>query len=413
MLDATQPRPGAAGVHAAADLPFDKKHLDDLLEAANIDILLVTSKHNIQYMLGGYRFFFFDQFDAIGITRYLPIIIYPKGRPDRAVYVGNAMEDSEAENGRFWCPTVETRSWGTLDATGLAIDHIRRIMPPNARIGVEFSFFPADAMDALRSGLSDCQIVDSHLPLERLRAVKTPDELALIREASDRVVEAMLTTFAHCCPGITKRDVTARLRQEELNRGLNFDYCLITAGSGPNRAPSDQVINSGDIISLDSGGRYGGYIGDLCRMGIAGRPDAELDDSLGWVEAVQQAARTPIRSGMLGKEIFAAVKDVLSSSPHSANTHFVAHGVGVIGHEAPRLSDRGPVTYPAYDANLPLQAGMVLSIETTLMHPRRGFIKLEDTVAVTETGWDAFGDKGRGWNCGDPPMMSPGPDQQQ
>ncbi len=263
------------------------------------------------------------------------------------------------------------------------------------------------------SGLSDCQIVDSHLPLERLRAVKTPDELALIREASDRVVEAMLTTFAHCCPGITKRDVTARLRQEELNRGLNFDYCLITAGSGPNRAPSDQVINSGDIISLDSGGRYGGYIGDLCRMGIAGRPDAELDDLLGWVEAVQQAARTPIRSGMLGKEIFAAVKDVLSSSPHSANTHFVAHGVGVIGHEAPRLSDRGPVTYPAYDANLPLQAGMVLSIETTLMHPRRGFIKLEDTVAVTETGWDAFGDKGRGWNCGDPPMMSPGPDQHQ
>ena len=169
MPDATQPRPGAAGFHTAADLPFDKKHLDDLLEAANIDILLVTSKHNIQYMLGGYRFFFFDQFDAIGITRYLPIIIYPKGRPDRAVYVGNAMEDSEAENGRFWCPTVETRSWGTLDATDLAIDHIRRIMPPNARIGVEFSFFPADAMDALRSGLSDCRIADSHLPLERLR----------------------------------------------------------------------------------------------------------------------------------------------------------------------------------------------------------------------------------------------------
>lgn len=43
---------------------------------------------------------------------------------------------------------------------------------------------------------------------------------------------------------------------------------------------------------------------------------------------------------------------------------------------------------------------MVLSIETTLLHPRRGFIKLEDTVAVTETGWTAFGDAGRGWNRG-------------
>ena len=400
MPHVTQPRPGEVGIQGAAGLPFDSKRLDGLLEAADVDILLVTSKHNIQYMLGGYRFFFFDQFDAIGITRYLPILVYPRGRPDHAAYVGNAMEDSEAENGRFWCPTVETRSWGTLDATALAINHIRRVGPPNARIGVEFSFFPADAMDALRSALSDCRIVDSHLPLERLRAVKTPDELALIREASDRVVDAMLATFADCRPGMTKRDVTARLRQEELDRTLSFDYCLITAGSGFNRAPSDQVIDSGDIISLDSGGRYGGYIGDLCRMGIAGRPDAELEDLLGWVEAVQQAARAPIRPGMLGQEIFAAVEGILSSSPYSADTHFVAHGMGIIGHEAPRLSDRGPVTYPAYDADLPLQAGMVLSVETTLMHPRRGFIKLEDTVAVTETGWDAFGDKGRGWNCG-------------
>ena len=58
----------------------------------------------------------------------------------------------------------------------------------------------------------------------------------------------------------------------------------------------------------------------------------------------------------------------------------------------------GRVTYPAYDATLPLKPGMVLSIETTLMHPRRGYIKLEDTVAVTDTGWVAFGDGGRGWN---------------
>ena len=43
---------------------------------------------------------------------------------------------------------------------------------------------------------------------------------------------------------------------------------------------------------------------------------------------------------------------------------------------------------------------MVISVETTLMHARRGFIKLEDTVAVTPTGWESFGDHGRGWNRG-------------
>ena len=64
------------------------------------------------------------------------------------------------------------------------------------------------------------------------------------------------------------------------------------------------------------------------------------------------------------------------------------------------LSNRAPVHSPASDAHSPLETGMVLSIETTIHHPRRGFIKLEDTVAVTDDGWQAFGDNGRGWNRG-------------
>ena len=54
--------------------------------------------------------------------------------------------------------------------------------------------------------------------------------------------------------------------------------------------------------------------------------------------------------------------------------------------------------YSGYDRDRALESGMVVSIETTMKHPRRGFIKLEDTVAVTETGFEAFGDTGRGWN---------------
>ena len=398
MLEVIESRDGFVANGGPTRLSFDAGRLDALLEGANIDVLLVTSKHNIQYLFGGYRFFFFDQCDAIGTTRYLPILIYPRGRPDRAVYIGNAMESSELNNGRFWCPTVETKSWGTLDATALAVEHLERLTRPGARIGTETAFFPADAMDALRSGLADRTIVDAHLPLERLRAVKIPAELELIRQASDRVADAIIATFACCHPGMTKHEVTARLRQEELDRDVSFEYCLITAGRGSNRAPSDQVLELGDIVSLDSGGRFGGYVGDLCRMGIVGKPDSELEDLLAWIETVQQAARKPIRSGVLGREIFAAADEVLSPSAHFADTNFVAHGMGIIGHEAPRLTDRGPVTYPAYDAELPLQAGMVLSIETTLIHPRRGYIKLEDTLAVTETGSDAFGDGGRGWN---------------
>ncbi len=379
-------------------LPFDNAQLDDLLEAAGIDVAVITSKHNIQYLLGGYRFFFFAHFDALGVSRYLPILVYPKGRPDQAAYIGNAMEDSEHENGRFWCPTVDTTSWGTMDAMALAIRHIRTLGLPAATIGAEFGFIPADAMDALRSAFPDGRIVEAHMPLERLRAVKRPEELTLIREASEQVIDAMLATFAQMHPGMTKRALSDLLREEEHARGLSFDYCLITAGTGFNRAPSSQVIAAGDIVSLDSGGSYKGYFGDMCRMGIVGTPDPELEDLLGGIEAIQQAARTAIRAGAPGRAIFASVADLLTAAPNRAHTQFVAHGMGIIGHEAPRLSDRGPVTYPAYDSELPLREGMVLSIETTLMHPRRGYIKLEDTLSVTNTGWIAFGDGGRGWN---------------
>ena len=110
------------------------------------------------------------------------------------------------------------------------------------------------------------------------------------------------------------------------------------------------------------------------------------------------AARQPIRAGAIGRDIYASAGEILEKSARGNSLEFVAHGMGLISHEAPRLTDRGPVPYPAYDAELPLQKGMVLSIETTILHPRRGFVKLEDTVAVTEDGWEAFGDRGRGWN---------------
>jgi Xaa-Pro aminopeptidase len=135
-------------------------------------------------------------------------------------------------------------------------------------------------------------------------------------------------------------------------------------------------------------------------MGIQGEPDAELEDRLGEIEEIQQASRKPIKAGARGGDIFAAVENLIKRSPHGNVLDFVAHGMGLISHEAPRLTTKAPVPYPADDADEPLQAGMVLSIETTLPHPKRGYIKLEDTVAVTATGCEGYGDHGRGWNRG-------------
>jgi Xaa-Pro aminopeptidase len=383
----------------ATALPFDSARLDGLLDEAGMDAVVLSSKHNIQYLFGGYRFFFFDHFDAIGVSRYLPILIYVKGRPDQSTYIGQGMEAYERELGKFWTPAFQA-SGTSLHSAQLAVDHLAKLAPKLKRVGIERAFLPADAAELMARELPGVTFVEAHLPLERLRARKTRAELDLLRTASERVVDSMLAVMASHGPGATKTEVVEALRREEVNRGLTFEYCLITAGTSLNRAPSDQMWGAGDIMSIDSGGNYKGYIGDLCRMAIQGEPDSELEDLLAEVDEIQLAARKPIRAAVNGAEIYASAGDVLGRSPRANSIEFVAHGMGLISHEAPRLTSHGPVPYPAYDADRPLESGMVISIETTIAHPRRGFIKLEDTVAVTDDGWEAFGDRGRGWNRG-------------
>ncbi len=380
--------------------PFDARLLDHLMDDAGLDVVVATSRHNVRYLMGGYTFFFFDRFDAIGLGRYVPAVVYFKGRPDLTLYVGNGMEIFERENNRLWVPHVAFSSWTGLDTARLVHEHIAKSGLNIRRIGLEFSFLPSDVEKALASVSENIEFREALYPLERLRACKTPTELDLLRKASELVVDSMLEVIATHGPGTTTQQLFDALRREEESRDLAFEYCLVTAGTSHNRAPSSNRWEQGGIITLDSGGNYGGYIGDLCRMAIQGEPDAELVDLLGGIEEVQQAARKPIRAGALGREVNDAGIKAVGRLPDKAITHFVAHGMGLIPHEAPRLTSSGPVPYPGEDAERPLEAGMVLSIETTLPHPRRGYIKLEDTVVVTETGWEAFGDGGRGWNRG-------------
>jgi Xaa-Pro aminopeptidase len=381
-------------------IPFDAGLLDRLMEQAGMDVILITSKHNVQYLLGGHRAFFFDYMDAMGVSRYLPVMAYQKGAPENAAYIGHRLEGFQREVKPFWTPVSHTSSSGSTDAIGKAIEHLRRTGQKPRRIGVELAFIPADAAMAVRDAFPDAELVDAVFVLERLRLRKTPEELAKLRIASDSVIDSMLAVIANHGPGTTKNQLVDALRREEVSRGLIFEYCLITAGTSFNRAPSDQRWEAGDILSLDSGGNYHGYIGDLCRMAILGEPDAELEDLLGEIEAIQRAAMKAMRPGALGREIYAAAETLVKKSKQAGHMHFLAHGMGLVSHEAPRLTTTGPVPYSAEDADRPLEPGMVVSVETTLHHPRRGFIKLEDTAVVTPSGYEVYGDYGRGWNRG-------------
>jgi Xaa-Pro aminopeptidase len=381
-------------------IPFDSHHLDRLMDDAGLDVLVINSKHNIQYLLGGHRSFFFDYMDAMALSRYLPLLVYPKGAPEKAGYFGHRLETHQTEVKPFWTPVSITNNSTTLDTTAKAVDHLRKTGVKAKRIAIEYAFLPVDAAVALRNGFPDAELLDAVFVMERLRARKTPEELEKLKYASEAVIESMQAVIGAHGPGATKQEINDALRREEVNRGLTFEYCLIAAGASHNRAPSPQRWEKGDVLSIDSGGNYHGYIGDIARMAILGEPDAELEDLLGEIEEIQRAAFKPIKAGVMGGEIYAAGEGRMRQSRLHNHMEFLAHGMGLVSHEIPHLTRRGPSPYGDEDAHKPLQDGYVISVETTLKHPSRGFIKLEDTVVVTEDGHDIYGEGARGWNRG-------------
>ncbi len=373
--------------------PFDAARLDALLDAAGIDVVLATSPHNVRYLLGSYSHFH-EAFDAIGVDRYLPAVGIPRGNLAGAFAVGAEVDAWQNELEPPWVPTLLDNSQTAAETARLVARELRARGLGDVTVALELSFAPHRMVAGLRAELPGVRLVEAAAALEDLRAVKRPAELALLREAATGIVESMAAT-ARALPGATTAQLADRLRVEEALRGLQFEYCLVAAGASFNRAPSSRRWLAGDVLSLDSGGRRHGYIGDLCRMAVNGEPTADLVDLLAEVRAVQDAARAPIRAGVPGAAIYAAAAEAAGELSHGDGMAFVAHGMGLVPHEAPRLTGAGPIRYKPTHRDRPLEAGMVLSIETDLRIPGIGLIKLEDTVVVGADGWEAYGDTER------------------
>src|SRR5262245_48144254 len=144
-----------APVKASSAIPFDTARLDRLMDDAGMDVLIATSKHNVQYLLGGHRAFFFDYMDAMGLTRYLPVLVYPKGAPEKAGFFGHRLEGFQREIKPFWTTEQQTNSSGSVDVMQKATDYLKKTGLKAKSIGAEVAFLPFDTANALRKAFPD------------------------------------------------------------------------------------------------------------------------------------------------------------------------------------------------------------------------------------------------------------------
>jgi Xaa-Pro aminopeptidase len=169
-------------------------------------------------------------------------------------------------------------------------------------------------------------------------------------------------------------------------RGLTFLWCFTNAGPDLLRAPSARQWQPGQALHLDAGGEIGDYLADLCRMGCLGQPSHLLVDLHAACLAAQESVRPLLRPGTPAREVHLAGQRFIAASPFAEYSQFVAHGVGMVSHEQPVIGA---------DTDRPLAAGMVVSVETDIIYPGVGHIKIEDSIAITPDGHEALGDTGR------------------
>lgn len=220
--------------------------------------------------------------------------------------------------------------------------------------------------------------------VERLRGIKSVDELVKLQKAIDIADECFEFIVGKMSPGVTEREIAWQMEVFMRERGasaLSFPSIVASGVNGalPHARPSDKPLAAGEFVTLDFGCIWEGYCSDMTRTVFIGEPtdrDRELYDL---VLKAQVAGVDAVRPGVAAKDVDKVARDIIRDAGYGeAFGHGLGHGIGMDVHEEfPRLSPRGEVV---------LAPGMVASVEPGVYLSDWGGIRIEDLVVVTEDG---------------------------
>ena len=256
------------------------------------------------------------------------------------------------------------------------------------RLGIEGGSVTLIQRDGLAERLQGVELVTTKEIVERLRRVKSPEEIELIRRAVAAADDAFAWILERLAPGRSEREVALELemhiRAMEVE-GISFPPIV---GSGPlsahiHHTPGDRVLEPGDLILLDFGARVDGYCSDLTRTVVLGEGSDEQREQYATVLAAQSAGVSAIRAGVGGREADAAARAVIEAAGHGdVFSHGLGHGVGLDIHEGPRLAKTSEDS---------LLAGDVVTVEPGIYLSSSGGVRIEDCVLVGPEGAEVLG----------------------
>jgi Xaa-Pro aminopeptidase len=255
------------------------------------------------------------------------------------------------------------------------------------RLGFEAEGLTFAEYQYYKNGCREIDWIPTHRIMESLRIVKDDQELAVLRHAAVIADQAFGKILEEVRPGLTERQIAARLEFFLRDFGASSSSFDMIVASGvrsalPHGVASDKVLEKGDLVTFDFGALYNGYISDVTRTIVLGKPSAKQKEIYEIVLDAQLKGIAAVRPGIPAREVDLAARNHIESKGYGQYFgHSTGHGIGLEVHEAPSVTTRSEEV---------LTPGMVITVEPGIYLPGFGGVRIEDDVLVTDSGAEVF-----------------------
>lgn len=253
----------------------------------------------------------------------------------------------------------------SLEMVGIEADHMN--VSTYSRLSDEF----------------DCVLVQTSGLVEKIREVKDPEEIEIIKQACQITDDAFDHILTFIKPGVTEIQVANeldRFLKDKGSTGMSFDTIVASGvrSSMPHGVASDKIIEDGDIVTLDFGCYYKGYSSDMTRTIAVGSINPKLEEIYYIVLEAHELVNKYAKAGMTGKEVDALARNYITEKGYGENFgHTTGHGLGLDVHEGPAIAARNTE---------PLVVNNVVTNEPGIYIEGLGGVRIEDDLVITEDG---------------------------
>lgn len=335
------------------------KKVQEKLSEYNIDALLVTNMFNVRYLAN--------------FTGSTGLVVITK---ENAYFVTDFRYTEQA--------AAEAKGFEIIKNEGPIFEEVAKIVENDKieKIGFEQENVTYSTYNRIND-LIPCELVPVTGLVEKLREVKTDDEIALIKEAIDITEKAYDYILGFVKPGVTEIEVANELdfyMRKEGAQSVSFDTIVASGvrSAMPHGVASDKVIEEGDMVTIDFGCYYNGYVSDMTRTFAVGDPGEELKEIYEIVYQANKKVNESAKAGMTGAELDAIARDYIAEHGYGPQFgHTLGHGIGLEVHEGPSLSFRNEEE---------LVVNNIVTNEPGIYVPGLGGVRIEDDLVIKENG---------------------------